>query len=120
MDMLNALKSDKNMELIGALTGKGFSMDQAVAFLPPALEGIVGAVKGMDITKLLGMGTSEQVAAVSGKLDMGALSGLLGGNRELAQNGITALLPSVLCRMKDIPGLGGVTKLASLAKGLFN
>ncbi len=117
MDLLGTLLKGNNSELLSTLTSKGFSMDQAQAFLPAALGGISKAVESLDLKSLLSMSSSEQGSKVMSALDMGSISAALGGDQNLASTGVQALLPKVMELLKS--GSGGLGGLAGGLSKLF-
>ena len=120
MDLLTNLLEGKSSELLGALTSSGFSADQASAFLPKALSGIMDAVQKIGLPNLLGRGSSDLLGTVMGELDVNALASTVGGDRALASDGVQTLLPKVMDFLQGDKANAGLAGLAGMAKGLFN
>ena len=74
MGIVEDLLKEHGGELIGSLTGAGFSPEQAEGFLPPAATQVLDVVKGggLDLGSLLGGGSD--VGSLISKLDLPGLA----------------------------------------------
>ena len=116
MDLLKNLLGDKTSDLVSGLVSKaGFSQDQAQAFVPEAASSVVDAVKGagggIDFSD---MGSAAQT--VMGKVDVPALAGKVGIGTEQVQNGLSAILPTLLNLFQE--KAGGASGIMSMLGGL--
>lgn len=93
--MIEALLGDKFGELTSALTGNGFSTDQANAFIPEAAQGFLETFKahgeGLDLNDLGGSASS-----LLQSFDISSLAEKVGISAEQAQTGVSAVLPTLL------------------------
>jgi hypothetical protein len=104
MGLLEDILNKRGDELTGALTqGAGFDAGQAAGFLPPALEGMLGAVSGggLDLGALLG---GADASSWLEKIDLAQLASAAGIGEGKAESGIQALIPVVLSVLKDEGG----------------
>lgn len=129
MNLIYNLMGNQSAELIEQLTGAGLDVEQARSFLPDALQGVMAGLEHIDVQALLGADSETQTASLMDKIDIGALAGHLGGDRELAGNGLQAIIPQVLGFLKNNPAaanllgmLSGKNRsgLADMTKGLFH
>ncbi|MEO0482893.1 MAG: hypothetical protein AAF138_04660 [Planctomycetota bacterium] len=109
--MLDQLLGDNKNDLIQNLVSQlGLGEREAGGFLDQALAMIMGLFKGgdLDLSKLLG-GSGEGLAS---GLDLGALSGLVGGDAGKAQAGVGTILDTLKGKLTDADDpeglLGGV------------
>jgi len=116
--MLETILKEHGGELLGAVTnGSSLDASQAEGLIPPALGGIGDALAGgdLDLSSLLG-GGGDGVAALLGKLDVGAIAAQAGLDEGQAQSGLTALIPVVVSLLGD--KAGGADGLMSMLGGL--
>ncbi len=108
MDILNQLMGERGGEMLSALTGAGFSAEQAEKFLPVAGEGIGKALGEADVTALLGA-SDDPVAGLLDKIDVSGIAARVGLDASLVETGLRSLLPQVLVALQGEGG--GVSSL---------
>ncbi|HED53574.1 MAG TPA: hypothetical protein ENJ00_05165 [Phycisphaerales bacterium] len=111
--MLEQLLASHKDELLGALTSKlGVSSDQAGGFLSKLIgmiQSLIGDGK-LDVQDLL----KGDVSSLTGKLNMDELGGLLGGGKEQAEQGLSAVIGPL---SEKIGGLGDAGDLLGKITG---
>lgn len=111
MDVLNKLIKDKASDLLGSLTGTGFTQQQAEAFLPEASNGVMDAIGNIGVDKLISMSGHDQLSALLDRIDVGALAAKTGLDAARVSNGLQSILPAVL-------GMFGGSRLGDMLGGL--
>lgn len=118
--MLEAILKEHGGDLLSSMIGSGgLDSGQAERLLPPALEGIGGALGdgGLDLGDLLGGGEGA-VGALLGKLDIGAIASSAGLGSDETLAGLTSLIPVVVSLLSDKVGGGaGAEGLMSMLSG---
>ena len=115
MDFLKNILGDNTADLVSGLVDKaGFSANQAQAFVPEATSSVVDAVKGAGDLDFSNMGAATQT--VMDKVDVSALAGKVGIGAEQAQNGLGAIVPSLLQLFQE--KAGGAAGIMSMLGGL--
>ena len=102
-EILKQLLGEKQAGWLALLTDKaGFTLEQAKGFLGPALEQVLGALKGgqLDLGALLGGSVDEVVS----KLDVAGLASQAELDGERAEQGLKELLPDVGATLKEQSG----------------
>ncbi len=115
MDFVKQFLSDQSGPIIQQLTSQlGFSSEQAQSFLPPAVEKVVGALKGggLDLGSLLGGGDPS---ALVSQVDAESLASEAGVDVGTASAGLQALVPTLLGSLKEQSG--GAAGVLSLLGG---
>ncbi|MCR9094158.1 MAG: hypothetical protein NXI30_08070 [bacterium] len=116
--MLETILKEHGGALLAAVTqGSDLDASQAESLIPPALGGIGDAIAGgdLDLSSLLA-GGGDGVAALLGKLDVGAIAGQAGLDEGQARDGLSSLIPVVLSLLGD--KAGGADGLMSMLGGL--
>lgn len=113
MDIIESLLKAKGGELVGALTGAGYSRPEAERFAPAAGSSVVDALKSqagkLDLDDIQ---NAANVARIMKGIDVGGLAKKAGVTPEQSAKGLAIIMPMVLGFMKEhgdsISGLLGL------------
>ncbi len=111
MDFLKQLIGEKSSELVAGLVEKtGFTVEQAEKFVPAATGSVVEAAQKVENLDPSNLGHATQ--SIMDKIDISALAQQVGIDKQLAQSGLTALLPNLLQSLQEKAGaLGGLASM---------
>jgi len=116
MDLIQNFMDKEGDSIIGELTSRGFSTEQATGFLPEALATLMQGLRGADFADLLGSASPVGLASLPDSVDIAALASRTGVDSSNAETGLNALIPRLVAFVKDNQDLAGL--LGEEASGL--
>ena len=105
MDLIQNFMDRDGDSIIGELTSRGFSAEQAKGFLPEALATLMQSLKNAGFAELF---ASSSSAGLPDSVDIAALASRTGVDSAKVETGLNALIPRLMAFVKDRQGLSSL------------